>query len=50
MEADNRRQAEDHATKYKVYLNEKSNVFKGVMRSRELSLATLEKLTAVLRN
>ena len=37
-----------HSTKCRVYPNEKFNISKGVMRSRELALATEEEIASAL--
>ena len=56
VEVDSRRQAENrlkiktfHTTKCRAYPHEKLNIFKGVMRSRELALATEDEIVSALR-
>ena len=55
VEVDNRRQAENllkmksfHYSKCKIYAYERLNISKGVIKSRELALATEEEMAAAL--
>ena len=48
VEVDSRRPAKNfHTTKYQVYPHERLNTSKGVIRSRELALATEEMIAAL---